>query len=72
MQRKVIGRAAALKPNNQDPTFISFHSLCISESLFVIVVALQTDVAVGRRGGGGGLVERKSENVTYRWRQRII
>ena len=47
MQRKVIGRAAALKPNNQDPTFISFHSLCISESLFVIVVALQTDVAVG-------------------------
>ena len=66
MQRKVIGRAAALKPNNQDPTFISFHSL------FVIVVALQTDVAVGRRGGGGGLVERKSENVTYRWRQRII
>ena len=70
MQRKVIGRAAALKPNNQDPTFISFHSLCISESLFVIVVALQTDVAVGveRRS----LVERKSENVTYRWRQRII
>ena len=67
MQRKVIGRAAALKPNNQDPTFISFHSF---HSLFVIVVALQTDVAVGRRGGG--LVERKSENVTYRWRQRII